>query len=293
MHGWVYINKPLGMTSNQVVGKLRHVLGRKQKVGHGGTLDPLATGVLPIAIGEGTKVVQFIMDQTKAYCFKIGWGEERTTDDLEGEVTKSGGIVPIIADIQESLAQFTGEIEQIPPAYSALKVDGKRAYSMARAGEEVVLKPRKVTIESLEYDENTDTFHVVCSKGTYVRSLARDIARSLGTYGHVTLLQRTRVGKISLDDTISLEKVAELGHNIASGGYLYPIGNVLDDILAFPVNDEIGCRILKGQRVPCDIQQDDQELVLLHTIADDIPLALCELKGGVLHPKRVFNIKSY
>ena len=231
-HGWIILDKPLGMGSTQGVGAVKRALREggypKVKVGHGGTLDPLATGVLPIALGEATKLAGRMLDSDKIYEFTIGFGAETDSLDLEGKIIAESDVRPTLAEIEAILPRFTGPIEQVPPAFSALKVDGKRAYNLARAGEDVVLASRSVSIHSLlpsafsaplreqkedlgsrrgaeeteKYESITLTAHV--SKGTYIRSLARDIARALGTVGHVTMLRRTKAGPFTLDNAISL-----------------------------------------------------------------------------------------
>ena len=197
IHGWLIIDKPLGRSSAQVVAAVRRITGAA-KAGHGGTLDPLATGVLPIALGEATKTVSYVMDGSKAYRFTLRFGEARTTDDREGAVTETSPARPTDAEIRAVLPRFTGLIEQVPPAFSALKVDGVRAYRLARAEEAVALAPRQVRIDRLELiarpDADTAEFLVRSGKGAYMRSLARDIARALGTVGHVAALRRTAVG---------------------------------------------------------------------------------------------------
>jgi tRNA pseudouridine55 synthase len=203
-HGWIVVDKPYGMNSTRVVSLLKRFLPRKYKIGHAGTLDPLATGILPLAIGEATKTIAFAMDAIKTYEFTITWGQSRDTEDAEGAITATSDVRPSADDIRSVLPRFIGTIEQMPPIYSALKVDGKRAYDLARAGEEVVLKARPVFIESLtltHYESESASFEVVCGKGTYVRSLARDIAQAVGAKGYVSILRRTRVGPFVLDQS--------------------------------------------------------------------------------------------
>ena len=207
VHGWVVVDKPLNMTSTQAVGKTRW-LYTAQKAGHAGTLDPLATGILPIALGEATKTVPFTMDADKDYQFTVTWGENTDSWDAEGAVTETSDIRPLREDIEAVLPEFIGDIEQIPPKYSAIKVDGKRAYDLMRDGKYVELKSRSVFIERLnitDYNADSVTLEMTCGKGTYVRSLARDLAARLGTCGHVTYLRRTRVGPFTLDASFSLD----------------------------------------------------------------------------------------
>ena len=236
-HGWLVVDKPLGMSSHQVVGKVRRILNSK-KIGHAGTLDPLASGVLPLAIGEATKTMQFAMNTTKTYRFTICFGNSTTTDDAEGEVLDNSEHRPSRQDILDILHDFTGEIEQIPPAYSAIKVDGKRAYALARKGETPEMTARNVYIHDLTLldipDVNHATLEVTCGKGTYVRSLARDIAQKLGSCGHVSYLRRTQVGNFLEKDTILLENLEKIVHSAPpSDGLsevLLPVDAVLDDI---------------------------------------------------------------
>lgn len=204
VNGWVIVDKPEGMSSAHVVAKIKRLFKAK-KAGHGGTLDPLATGVLPIALGEATKTLSYVLDGAKAYRFQLKWGEGRTTDDREGEITKISDKRPNANEIKDILPQFIGHIEQIPPSYSALKVNGKRAYTLAREGQSVSLPPRQIVISSLillESTPDTATFEVSCSKGTYVRSLARDLASKLGTYAHITQLRRLKAGFFHEKDAI-------------------------------------------------------------------------------------------
>ena len=212
LHGWIILDKPVGLGSTSAVSAVKRALRDagepKTKVGHGGTLDPLASGVLPIALGEATKLAGRMLDATKAYEFTIRFGEETDTLDGEGQVTESCAHRPTLADVEAILPRFTGPIEQIPPAYSALKIDGKAAYERSRAGEQVEMKPRAVTVHELRLvASGTDdaTLSATVSKGTYIRSLARDIARALGTVGHVSMLRRTRAGPFTLQQAISLD----------------------------------------------------------------------------------------
>jgi tRNA pseudouridine55 synthase len=205
--GWIILDKPLGMTSTQVVGKLRWLFSA-EKAGHAGTLDPLATGILPIALGEATKTVPFIQGGGKRYRFQIEWGSQTSTDDAEGEVIATSDVRPSEAALREILPRFTGTIMQRPPIFSAIKIAGERAYDLARAGEAVELVERPVTISSLDllsHDAERSMLEMACEKGTYVRALARDLAESLGTRGHVTLLRRTEVAGFTEADAITLE----------------------------------------------------------------------------------------
>ena len=207
INGWINLHKPLGITSTQAVGKVRRALNA-QKVGHGGTLDPLAEGILPIALGEATKTVNFAMDAMKTYIFEVTWGEQRSTDDDEGEVVQSSDKRPTLDEINSTLAKYIGDIQQTPPQFSAIKVDGERAYDIARDGDVADIKSREVYIEALGVIEHTDdktTFECHCGKGTYIRSLARDMGQDLECFGYISALKRTKVGVFTLDDAISLD----------------------------------------------------------------------------------------
>jgi tRNA pseudouridine55 synthase len=297
VHGWVVFDKPYGMTSTQAVGKLRFLFNA-EKAGHGGTLDPLASGLLPIALGEATKTVSYAMDGRKVYRFTACWGEERTTDDLEGEVTVRSDRRPSREEIESILPRFTGEIQQAPPAFSAIKVDGERAYDLARAGETVELAERPVMIESLRLVETPDpdhaTFEVTCGKGTYIRSLARDMGRALGTAAHVSMLRRIAVGPFTEAHMISLENLEELSHKAPGGdamtGALLPIETVLDGIPALAIDEEKARRLRLGQPVllrgaNAPIAED----AVLVTCGGK-PVGIGQVSEGTLKPKRLFNL---
>ena len=288
--GWLVIDKPLGITSAGVVGKVKYFT-KAQKVGHGGTLDPLASGVLPIGLGEATKTMPFIVDASKEYAFTVKFGTATDSDDCEGDVIEEGGRIPGPREIEDILPTFTGRIEQVPPAYSAIKVDGKRAYKLARDGEDVVLQARPVEIQSLtmtSFDEQAGeaAFHVQCGKGTYVRSLARDMARSLGSCGHVVTLRRLRVGPFSQKHAISLEKLEELGHSARAADYMCPITTALDDIPAVAVTEPEANRIRCGQTLHLPTAKQGT-LVLM---VGDVPLAVAENTDGTVRSLRVFNM---
>ena len=256
VHGWVAFDKPLGMTSTQAVGKLRWLFNA-QKAGHGGTLDPLATGLLPIALGEATKTVSYAMDGRKVYRFTATWGEERTTDDLEGDISARSDTRPDPIIIESILDRFIGEIQQQPPAFSAIKVDGERAYDLARAGEAVDLASRPVFIEALRLTDIPDpshaTFEVTCGKGTYIRSLARDMGRAMGCLAHVSMLRRIAVGPFREEHMIWLEKLESLSYKAPGGdamdGALLPIETVLDGIPALAIDGNQAQRLRQGQPV--------------------------------------------
>ena len=295
VNGWVILDKPLGMSSTQAVGKVRWLFNA-EKAGHGGTLDPLATGLLPIALGEATKTVPFAMDGEKSYQFRVKWGAETTTCDLEGAVTEVSTRRPSKADIEAILPRFIGTIEQVPPSFSAMKVDGKRAYELARAGEEVALAARPVVIHRLSFlgqEGDEARFEVDCGKGTYVRSLARDMGRALGALAHVTGLRRIRVGAFHENHMISLEKLEELSHkppgDNAMERALVPIETVLDGIPALAVMGEEGKRLRQGQEVLLTgNDQTSAETVLI--LSGGKPLGLASVDGGRVRPRRLFNL---
>ena len=292
MHGWIILDKPLGLSSAGGVGAIKRILREggfaKTKIGHGGTLDPLATGVLPIALGEATKLAGRMLDATKGYAFTIAWGTSTATDDAEGAVTATSPVRPVVAAIRAVLPQFTGSIMQTPPAYSALKVDGERAYKLARAGEMVVLAERHLTIFALDLlDARADAadFAVTCSKGTYVRSLARDIALALGTLGHVTALRRTRAGPFMLDAAISLDKLAAL---LQAGDEqaILPLTAGLDDIPALPVTPEDAALLRQGRTLPGHPASHG-----LYLATDGpVPVALVDVTSAAIRVVRGFNM---
>ncbi len=293
LHGWIIIDKPLGMGSTNVVGWVKRALREadepKTRVGHGGTLDPLASGVLPIAIGEATKLAGHMLDATKSYDFTIGFGTQTDTLDLEGKVVATSEHRPTRAAIDAILPRFTGRIEQVPPAYSALKVDGKRAYTLARAGEEVALKTRAVTIRSLDLiaaDEVSATLSATVSKGTYIRSLARDIALALGTVGHVTMLRRTKAGPFTLEQAISLDFLDEAAKARALTRTVLPLIAGLDDIPALPVTPDDARLLRVGQRLV-----GNPALPGLYLATDAMrPIALVEVAAGDVKVVRGFNL---
>ena len=295
-NGWIILDKPLGLGSTQAVGAVKRNLREaglpKVRVGHGGTLDPLATGVLPIAVGEATKLCGQMLDASKVYDFTIAFGAETDTLDLEGKVVATALHRPCKADVERVLTDFTGPIEQVPPAYSAIRIDGARAYDRARAGEIVVMPTRAVTIHALDVvaagegalAEATLRAHV--SKGTYIRSLARDIARALGTLGHVTMLRRLRAGPFDLTRAISLDNLNELGKGAQLERILLPLEAGLDDIPAIDLTPEQARAVHQG-RVLTGMPQSDG----LHWVRErSTPLALVQLSGGSLTVARGFNL---
>jgi tRNA pseudouridine55 synthase len=293
MNGWIILDKPLGLSSAQGVAAIKR-LGReagwgKLKVGHGGTLDPLATGVLPIALGEATKLTGRLLDATKGYRFTVAFGTATATDDAEGETVATSDVRPDRAAILAALPAFTGAIVQTPPAYSALKVDGERAYALARAGETVELAPRALTIHSLalvDGDADAATFEALVSKGTYIRSLARDLALALGTVGHVSMLRRTRAGPFGEAQAISLDKLTALGHSRALEQALLPLTAGLDDIPVLAVEPAQAAMLRQGRLL--DGRPDNHGLHI--ATAGSVPVALVDVSADGVRVVRGFNI---
>lgn len=286
--GWVVLDKPLGLSSAGAVGKVRRLFDAA-KAGHAGTLDPLATGILPIALGEATKTMSLVVDGAKAYRFALRFGESRSTDDAEGAVTATSDRRPAEADLRAVLPAFTGTITQVPPAYSAIKVGGERAYTLARAGEAVELAPRTVSIAQLDlvsFDGDTAEIAVECGKGTYIRSLARDLAQALGSVGYMASLRRTRVGRFTEAAAFSLDSLGALRHSARLAEALLPLSAVLDDIPALALGDDDAHRLRSGQRIR--VSGSSQGLVFV--TADGKPVALARVEAGVAEPIRVFNL---
>ena len=301
MNGWLIIDKPVGPGSTNVVSAVKRVLREggypKVKVGHGGTLDPLASGVLPIALGEATKLCGRMLDADKAYEFAVRFGEETSTLDGEGEVVATSLVRPTLFQLEAALPLFTGEIDQVPPVFSALMIGGRRAYERARAGEEVEMKTRRVFVHSLSHhgaspEERLDqvTLSARVSKGTYIRSLARDIALALGTVGHVTMLRRTKAGPFGLEQAISLDKLGELAHARQLEQALLPLTAGLDDIPALPVTPDQARALREGRRVVGIAAKPGLHLAT----AASVPVALVEFVGAELRPElrvvRGFNV---
>ncbi len=295
VHGWLNLDKPVGITSTQAVGRVRRLFNA-QKAGHGGTLDPLASGILPIALGEATKTMPFLVGAQKEYRFTLEWGSARTTDDAEGQVTATSEVRPDTAQIQAALPRFIGEITQTPPIFSALKVAGARAYDLARAGEAVDLKPRQVAVQNFQLcgrrGPDHAEFEVVCGKGVYVRALARDLALHLGTCGHVVQLRRTRVGVFDEARSMGLDKLDELGHSGAAFEHLHPVETVLDDIPALAVTGLEANRLRQGQAISLTRRQADQVRGHITAYAAQGAQAIClgEIRAGQFCPTRVFNL---
>ena len=310
LHGWIVLDKPVGLGSTQAVSAVKRLLREagepKTKVGHGGTLDPLASGVLPIALGEATKLAGRMLDATKAYECTITFGAETDTLDAEGGVVATSDVRPTLAQIEAVLPAFTGEIEQVPPAYSALKIGGKRASDRARAGEAVKIKPRNVTVSALSIrhrresgdpaNEKTPgsrfcrndevTLSATVSKGTYIRSLARDIASALGTVGHVSYLRRTRAGPFALEQAISLDFLQTAAKARQLDGAVVPLIAALDDIPALPVTPDQAQLLRHGQKLVGFPAPPGLCLAML----DVRPVALVEASADGLRVVRGFNL---
>jgi len=303
--GWVVLDKPVGPTSTQALAKVRYLL-QAQKAGHAGTLDPLASGILPIALGEATKTIAFAQDRLKIYEFTITWGERRNTEDSEGDIIATSDIRPAPEAITAALPAFIGEIDQIPPDFSAIKIDGQRAYDLARAGETLEIAPRTVYIETLTLDHTTaDTarFTMLCGKGTYVRSLARDLGGMLGTCGYISALRRTAVGPFTTQNAISLDKLEKLVQGAASitdvlDEVLQPLETVLDDIPALAIKEDESAKLRNGQVLSFISRPDFARLEALGlgqygtalAVLHARPVALVETEGATIKPVRVFNL---
>ncbi len=314
INGWLILDKPIGMTSTQAVGKIRWLYNAR-KAGHAGTLDPLATGILPIALGEATKTVSYTVDGAKAYQFTVRWGIETTTDDTEGEAVQTCDTRPDHSAIEAVLAQFTGQIMQRPPDFSAIKVDGERAYDLAREGIEVELAARPITIDRLAITGHPDADHTIfeadCGKGTYVRSLARDMGRALGCFGHVTALRRTLVAGFTEEDAVTLDELIQIGElpldddtsiRITDAAYegtsdpaelmefLLPVQSALDDLFELQLGSSDAARLQRGQSVL--IRGRDAPIMTgaAFAICKGDLIALGELQKGQFKPTRVFNL---
>lgn len=290
--GWVVVDKPAGVTSTAVVSKLRWAFDAA-KAGHAGTLDPAATGVLAIALGEATKTVPFVTDATKGYRFAVRWGAATDTDDAEGAVIDTRDTRPDRAAIEAALAAFRGHIEQVPPQYSAVKVEGERAYDIARAGEAMDLAPRPLFVERLELveilDEDTAVLEMVCGKGGYVRSIARDLGAALGCLGHVLWLRRDWSGPFRADQGMSLELVDELARTEALDAHLLPLEVALADLPEAVLTPEGAVRVQNGNPGTV-LSTDAAPGDTVWASVEGKPLAVGVYMGGMLHPSRVFNL---
>ncbi|WP_293900486.1 tRNA pseudouridine(55) synthase TruB [Phenylobacterium sp.] len=299
--GWINLDKSYDLTSTYAVSRVRRLFDA-QKAGHAGTLDPLATGILPIALGEATKTVPFLVDADKAYRFTIAWGRTTATYDREGDIVAESDVRPTVAQVEAALPAFVGEIDQVPPAYSAIKVDGERAYDLARAGEPVELASRKVNVHSARVAEGPNdadhvTIEIECGKGTYVRAIVRDLADALGACGHVSALRRTRVGRFTEATAVTLEMLGDLGYEARQSETLLPVETALDDIPVLAVTDEDAFRLKQGRSIVLGPRQVEAVKARLKpgsrtvsAMAGGSMVALCEMRAGRLEPSRVFNL---
>ncbi len=309
IHGWIAFDKPVGMGSTQAVSLIKRITGA-QKVGHGGTLDPLASGMLPIALGEATKTVQWAMTGSKTYHLTVRWGLATVTDDAEGAITETHTHRPDPAAILAALPRFTGDILQVPSTYSAVHVDGKRAYDLARAGQTVTLDARPVRVDRFSLidcpDDDHARFEVVCGKGVYMRSLGRDLARFLGTCAHLSALRRLSVGKFQVDHAISIDQIDDLGHTQGLSEHLLPIETALDDIPALALTETEAQRLRLGQVIRPSLLSDQEHLshsfcgktdavsdiagFIVCAMVGQKPVALATLENGLLRSMRVLNL---
>jgi tRNA pseudouridine55 synthase len=296
IHGWLCLDKPEGMTSTEAVNRVRRIT-RAQKVGHGGTLDPLATGVLPIALGEATKTVAYVMEGRKHYRFTARLGEATATDDAEGAVLALSEVRPTTAQIAAALPRFVGRIEQVPPRFAAVKVEGERAYDLARRGEAVELAPRSVQVDRFDSVERPDpdhvTFEVVCGRGTYVRALVRDLGQALGCLAHVVALRRLEVGPFGAAEAISLTALEQLVADDALPQALLPVGAALGDLPALALTQPQVDRLRAGQTIrvaPGLLVGEAEPDATVRAMAAGRMVALARLHGGELSPVRVFNL---
>ena len=289
VHGWLILDKPSGIGSTPLVGKAKWAL-RAQKCGHAGTLDPLATGVLALAFGEATKTVPYVMQGDKSYRFTVRWGIATNTDDSEGEPVSTSDARPSDAQIEAAIPAFIGEIQQVPPAYSAIKINGVRSYALARQGESPDLAARPIRMDALALVERPDPDHAIfemtCGKGGYVRAIARDLGQTLGCYGHVTQLRRTRTGPFTLKDAISLETLEEMRHTPGSCARLTSVATGLDGVPALAVSEAQASQLRNGQAVSAAVSGLDYGTVAWASL-DGVPVAIGQVRAGLLHPERV------
>jgi tRNA pseudouridine55 synthase len=295
LHGWLIVDKPAGVTSARAVAVIKRATGAK--TGHAGTLDPLATGILPLALGEATKTAQFISAETKEYSFLVRWGAATDTHDCEGRIVEQTAVRPDAAVIEAIPPRFTGCIEQVPPAFSAIKIDGRRAYALARAGKMPEMRARTVHIHQLRLvarpDPDHAEFYAKVGEGTYIRSLARDLAEALGTLGHIVALRRLSVGRFTEAQAISLDSAAALGHSLAASKHLMPIETALDDIPALALSADEAARLRQGQRVLP--REEIARLAALDpgtivgAMHNHLLVGLARIEDGVLRPVRIIN----
>ena len=300
INGWVCLDKPYEMGSTEAVTRVRRLFDA-QKAGHAGTLDPLASGILPIALGEATKTVPFLMEAQKVYRFTIHWGVSTDSVDREGEITARSDVRPTVEQVKAALPAFVGEVDQVPPAFSAIKVDGQRAYDLAREGVEVELKARRVTIHEAAVTDAPDTDHVEITmrtgKGVYVRSLARDLAAMLGAEGHVSALRRERVGPFTLESAVTLDSLEEMVHRGAASEGLLPVATALDDIPELAVTDQDAFSLRQGRPIvllPRQVEtlkgQLSGDARTVSIFLGQTLVALGQLRAGRIEPDRVFNL---
>ncbi len=300
VHGWVNLDKPVELGSTEAVSRIRRLFNA-QKAGHAGTLDPLASGVLPIALGEATKTVPFLMDAQKVYRFTVRWGISTASVDREGEVTARSDVRPSVEAVRAALPAFSGEIQQVPPIFSAIRVDGQRAYDLAREGVEVELKARPVTIHEIAVSNAPDADHVEITartgKGVYVRSLARDLAVMLGAEGHVSALRRERVGPFAAENAVTLEMLEDLAYRGAALEGLLPVATALDDIPDLAVTGSDAFSLRQGRPIvllPRQVETLKDRLKsgsrTVSAFEDGTLVALCQMRAGRLEPDRVFNL---
>jgi tRNA pseudouridine55 synthase len=290
INGWIVLDKPVGMTSTYAVSAVRRLLNAK-KAGHAGTLDPLASGILPLAFGEATKTVPYVVDGEKAYTFTVKWGAETDTDDSEGRTVATSDVRPSVAEIEDRLVDFTGTVMQVPPRYSAIKVDGERAYDLARDGEEVELKARPVEVHALRlvgHDAESATFEAECGKGTYVRAIARDLGRALGCLGHVTALRRTRVGPFTLDDSTPWKDLD--GAPEAAAEALLSVEGGLSELPCVVISRDQASRLRRGQSVILRGRDAPAEGGPVYAACSGVVIAVGMVERGELVPSRVFNL---
>lgn len=299
INGWINLDKPAGITSSACVNAVRRATGAA-KLGHAGTLDPSATGILPIALGEATKTMPYVTDSSKRYAFTVHWGARTTTDDADGEIAETSDVRPDRAAIEAALSGFVGAIEQVPPAFSAIKVSGERAYAKARAGEDFELASRIIDVYDFALleiiDQNRARFTVTSGKGAYMRALARDLAVALGTCGHLSDLRRMRVGPFDESASISLEKLEELGHSAAASPILLPVETALDGIPALALSEREAGMLRNGQAVPILQPQDKERIAsagddgIVLVLEATTPVALVRIDGIQIRPVRVLNL---
>ena len=304
INGWINLDKDKDLTSTQALGRLKRILNVK-KAGHAGTLDPLATGCLPVALGECTKVIQFAQNKAKIYEFEVTWGQSRTTDDLEGEVLEQSELRPELSDIENCLPRYCGKILQTPPQFAAVKINGKRAYEIARAGEKADIEPREVCVNSfkiINHDKNVTRFQVQCGKGVYIRSLARDLGNDLTCYGFISELRRLSVGPFDEKTMITLDNLEEIVHSDELQTALYPPETMLDDIPALDLTEQETARLKQGQKLglyskpqldrleKAGIRVDPENQVNAYARYNGRIMALIKVKGVEVKPARILNL---